>query len=198
MNKKKVTLLAVAAICLSILSGLTLAYFTAEDTAHNVITTGQVDIKIEEWQETDNGLVPYPKDKPQDAIPSDVISKVAKIKNLDADAWIRAKAKITVKDSEGKLMELPEEKLQSIIVLIGSDSKWVRKTGDSEWLYYNASVPAGQSTEPLFKSLRFDGPGMTNEFQDCTVEVTVDAQAVQTANNGSSVVEAAGWPDDTE
>lgn len=195
MNKKKVTLLAVAAICLSILSGLTLAYFTAEDTAHNVITTGQVDIKIEEWQETDNGLVPYPKDKPQEAMPSDVISKVAKIKNLDADAWIRAKAKITVKDSKGKLMEVPEEKLQSIIVLIGSDSKWVRKTGDSEWLYYNASVPAGQSTEPLFKSLRFDGPGMTNEFQDCTVEVTVDAQAVQTANNGSTVVEAAGWPE---
>jgi predicted ribosomally synthesized peptide with SipW-like signal peptide len=195
MNKQKVTLLAVAAICLSILSGLTLAYFTAEDTAHNVITTGQVAIKIEEWQETDNGLVPYPKDKPQEAMPSDVISKVAKIKNLDADVWIRAKAKITVKDSEGKLMEVPEEKLKSIIVLIGSDSKWVRKTGDSEWLYYNASVPAGQSTEPLFKSLRFDGPGMTNEFQDCTVEVTVDAQAVQTANNGSSVVEAAGWPE---
>ena len=35
---------------------------------------------------------------------------------------------------------------------------------------------------------------MTNEYQNCTVEVIVKAQGVQTANNGSSALEAAGWP----
>ena len=35
---------------------------------------------------------------------------------------------------------------------------------------------------------------MTDEYQNCTVEVVVYAQAVQVANNGDSATAAAGWP----
>ena len=35
-----------------------------------------------------------------------------------------------------------------------------------------------------------------NENQDCKIEVLVAAQAVQVAHNGSSAVDAAGWPAD--
>jgi len=45
----------------------------------------------------------------------------------------------------------------------------------------------------LFWEVVFSGVNMTNEYQNCTIEIDVDAQAVQTANNGSSVLEAAGW-----
>ena len=47
--KKKLLMLSAVAICIAILAAGTLAFFTAEDTAHNVITTGGVDIKLYEW-----------------------------------------------------------------------------------------------------------------------------------------------------
>ena len=51
-------------------------------------------------------------------------------------------------------------------------------------------------TKPLFTEVVFDGPNMTNEYQNCTVEVIVTAQAVQSANNGEAVLTADGWPEE--
>ena len=36
---------------------------------------------------------------------------------------------------------------------------------------------------------------MGNDYQESVFEVTVHAQATQVANNGSTVLEAAGWPE---
>ena len=36
--------------------------------------------------------------------------------------------------------------------------------------------------------------GLDNSFQNVRVNVNVAAQAVQTANNGTSALDAAGWP----
>lgn len=46
--KKKILLVAALTICLAIAVSGTLAYFTAEDTVHNVITSGGVNIKVVE------------------------------------------------------------------------------------------------------------------------------------------------------
>ena len=54
--KRKILLLAAVVMCVSIIASGTLAYFTSEDEVHNVITTDAVDIQIEEWQETAEGL----------------------------------------------------------------------------------------------------------------------------------------------
>lgn len=47
--KRKIFLLSVVAICIAIAAVGTLAYFNAEDTAHNVITSGSVKIRLDEW-----------------------------------------------------------------------------------------------------------------------------------------------------
>ena len=44
--KKKLLLLAAVIACIAIAVTGTLAYFSADDTAHNVITTGGVNIKV--------------------------------------------------------------------------------------------------------------------------------------------------------
>ena len=46
--------------------------------------------------------------------------------------------------------------------------------------------------------MKFD-PRMGNEYQNCTVNINIYAQAVQTANNNpeGGVTEVKGWPDDT-
>lgn len=188
--KKKILLLAAVAMCAAILASGTLAYFTSEDQVHNVITTNAVDIQIEEWQDKIGN--PYPDD-PISVMPGVTVSKIATIKNLEAEAYIRAKFEVVITRADGSVMELSPETLASIITLTNGED-WLRKDGDGEWWYYNAPVAAGDSTEPFFTEVVFDGPNMTNEYQNCTVEVIVKAQGVQTANNGSSALEAAGWP----
>lgn len=189
--KKKILLLAAVAICAAILASGTLAYFTAEDQVHNVITTNAVDIEIEEWQDEIGN--PYP-DEPINVMPGVTVSKIATIKNMEAEAYIRAKFDVVITQADGNVMELSPETLASIITLTMNGDDWLRKDGDGQWWYYADAVAPGASTEAFFTEVVFDGPNMTNEYQNCTVEVIVSTQAVQTANNGDSAIEAAGWP----
>ena len=195
--KKKILLLAVVFICAAILASGTLAYFTSEDQVHNVITTKAVDIQIEEWQETESGLVPYPKDKPIAVMPGgDPVSKIVTVKNLEAEAYIRAKFEIVITGADSVIMELSQETLSSIIALNINSDAWLRKDGDDEWWYYKTPVGVGASTEALFTEVVFNGSNMTNEYQNCTIDIGVKAQGVQTANNGGGVMDAAGWPNE--
>ncbi len=194
--KKKLLILAMLVICATSIASGTLAYFTAEETAHNVITSSGVNIKIEEWQETDEGLIPYPKEKPIQVMPNTKVSKIVTVKNEDADSFIRVGYEIILKDNEGNVMDISLETLASIVSVNLNEVEWLRKEGDDNWWYYNKNVSGGEVTAPLFTEVVFDGPNMTNEYQNCIVEVIVNAQAVQTANNGDSVMEAEGWPED--
>ena len=190
--KKKLLTLAAVAICATILASGTLAYFTSEDQVHNVITTDAVDIEIEEWQDKIGN--PYP-DGPIDVMPGVTVSKIATIKNLEASSYIRAKFEVVItRKADNSVMELSPETLASIITFTMNGDDWLQKDGDGEWWYYNAPVATGASTEAFFTEVIFDGPNMTNEYQNCTVEVIVKSQAVQTSNNGASALEAAGWP----
>ncbi|MFW5617801.1 MAG: SipW-dependent-type signal peptide-containing protein, partial [Prevotella pectinovora] len=47
--KRKLLILSALAICIAMLAAGTLAYFTSEGKAHNVITTGGVKIAVQEW-----------------------------------------------------------------------------------------------------------------------------------------------------
>lgn len=193
--KKKILLLAMLVLCVAILATGTLAYFTDEDTAHNVITSGGVDIVIEEWQEVGDELLPYP-DEPIVIMPGAVVSKIAQVRNLDAQSWIRARLEIVVYDAQGEVMALSDEALAAVISLEFNRVNWQEPYVEDGWYYYNAAVGTGESTEPIFTAVNFVGENMGNEFQNCTVNIQVIAQAVQTANNGTFALEAEGWPKD--
>ena len=65
------------------------------------------------------------------------------------------------------------------------------------YYYYALPVTPGESTELLFDTVSF-APEMGNEYQDCTANIVISAQAVQTANNGQTVLEAQGWSENEE
>ena len=69
--------------------------------------------------------------------------------------------------------------------------KWTE--GEDGYWYYNKALESGETTAPLFDTVEF-ALKMGNEYQESTCVIDVTAQAVQTANNGSSALEAAGWP----
>ena len=189
--KKRIFALAVVLICLSILASTTLAYFTDIDTARNVITSDGIDITVEEWQETPAGLIPYPS-QPIMVMPGVSVSKIVTVCNQDAQSFVRAKLELSLKDSAGKEMEITSETMEKIIHLTMNAQDWTEKDG---WWYYGSAVNTGEATKPLMTGVSFDGINMTNEYQKSTLEIHVYAQAVQVANNGTSALEAAGWPE---
>lgn len=187
--KKRIFAVAVLIICLSILASTTLAYFTDTAVARNVITSGGVDIAIEEWQETPEGLIPYPSQDIR-VMPATQVSKIVTIRNLDAQSFIRVKLELTLLDGDDQPMDIDAEEMEKIIHLIMNNQDWTEKDG---WWYYSAAVNTNEATLPLMTAVEFDGPNMTNEYQNCTVLIDVTAQAVQTANNGTSAIDALGW-----
>lgn len=180
--KKKLLILSLAAICLAITAIGTLAYFTSEGTAHNVITTGGVEIAVQEWAD-ENKQTPFEDLK--GIMPGMTVTKIAEIKNTGAsDAWVRVKVEKNIK-LQGK--GTPDT---GLVELTLNTTDWTEKDG---YYYYKEALKPGEVTAPIFTAVTFK-PDMGNEYQNATATVDVAAQAVQTANNGDTVMDAKGWP----
>lgn len=183
--KKKLVAIAVIVICLAILATGTLAYYTAEDTARNVITTGHIAIELVEKHIDDNGAeVDFPTDGIADVMPGSSVSKIVSVKNTGEEAWIRVKVEKKITAADGSDMNT------DVITFQVDETKWLLKDG---YYHYMLPVATDASTDILFDEVEFAATA-GNEYQDCKVEIFVSAQAVQTANNGTAVEEAAGWP----
>lgn len=189
--KRKILCLSVIAIMLAILAAGTIAYFTAEGRAHNVITTGSINITVVEQQKGENNTtVDYPKAPITNVVPGAEISKIVTIRNDGkSTAWIRVKVGTEIELVGG------DEANTSLVMLNFDDRNWTKKDG---YYYYNNPVDPTKSTTALFDTVKFDSQ-MGNEYQNCTVNINIYAQAVQTANNypEGGVTEVKGWPAET-
>lgn len=181
--KRKILILSVLAICIATLAAGTLAYFTSEGKAHNVITTGGVEITVQEWADEEKQT---PFEDVTGIMPGMTVTKIAEIRNTGAsDAWIRVliTKNIQLADDGTPNTDLLELNLNLTDWTLGEDG----------YLYYNKALKPGEVTEPIFTAVTFK-PDMGNEYQNATATVDVSAQAVQTANNGDTVMAAKGWP----
>ena len=180
--KRKLLILSVLAICIATLAAGTLAYFTSEGKAHNVITTGGVEISVQEWADEDKQT---PFEDLEGIMPGMTVTKIAEIKNTGAsDAWVRVKVEKNIKlQGEGT----PDT---GLVELTLNTTDWTEKDG---YYYYKEALKPGEVTAPIFTAVTFK-PDMGNEYQNATATVDVTAQAVQTANNGTSALTASGWP----
>ena len=190
--RKKVLLAAAVAICLAVGTSGTLAYFTSENTAHNVITSGGVNIEVVEKTQDKNGaLVDFPKEGMKGVMPGTDVSKIVSVKNTgESEAWIRVQVESKIKAADGADLPLTIEKVGSVMTYTVGGG-W--SLGEDGYYYYTKPVAAGETTDILFDTVTF-APQMGNEYQNCTANIEISAQAVQTANNGTTVLEAKGWP----
>ena len=186
----KKTLLAVAmvVVCLSLVAYGTMAYFTAEDTATNVITAGNTRIALQESAVSEDGGDPIPFEDTIGVMPGTEVSKIVEVKNTgDKTAYIRIKLEKELTLAEGINGEID---LDLIGLNIDTES-WTEKDG---YYYYNEPLTAGQTSRPLFTAVTYSKE-MNDLYQNGKTKITVKASAVQTDNNGDSALKAAGWPE---
>ena len=193
--KKKVLLLLVVALCMTAFTTGTLAYFTGEDTAHNVITSGGVNIAIVEKQavQGEDGMteIDFPKNGITGVMPGTTVSKIVKVQNTGAsEAWIRVKVDAGITSARTEQNPNGTALNTSVMKYDIPSNDWEYKDG---YYYYKQPVASGELTAALFNTVTFS-KDMDNTYQNCTANIEIYAQAVQKANNGESVLEAEGWP----
>ena len=180
--KRKVLILSVLAILLAILAANTLAYFTADTTAHNVITTGNVDIALNEWANEERT---ERFEKQIDVLPGTEVTKIVEVENIGAGSvWVRIWTNGVFLSEDGTPLD------PGVYTLDINTADWT-KQGD--FYYYNRALAPGETTEPLFTTVSFNA-AMDNRYQDSDLYLDVNAFAVQSANNGTGALDAAGWP----
>lgn len=188
--KKKILAGVVIAICLSFATYGTLAFFTHEDTATNVITSGNIKIELQETALTDDGtVIPFEESQQTiDVMPAESVSKIVKVQNTgDNDAYIRISVEKFIELAEGVEGEPDSE----LIALDFNTDAWTLEDG---YYYYNNPLAPGETTSALFNNVTFD-PAMDNMYQNSKATIVVNAEATQVKNNGSDVFKAAGWPE---
>lgn len=187
--KQKILECALIIGVLSILSLGTMAYFTSEDTATNVVTAGNVKISLNEKALSEDGqtLVPF-KNGQIDILPGSEVSKIVSVRNTgNQSAFIRIKLTENIILSENNIGE-PDISLLTCDINL---KDWTEKDG---WYYYNTPLPAGKETSPIITKVKF-ADCMSNLYQNSKAEIKIDAEATQTANNADSALEAVGWPE---
>lgn len=181
--KRKLLLISILVICVAIAAAGTIAYYNAEDTAHNVITTGGVKIALQEWADRERET---PFENLDGIMPGKTVTKIAEVKNTGAStAWVRVRVEKNITLAGVGTSET------GLVTLDLNTADWT--LGEDGYLYYNNPLAANEVTEPIFTSVYFD-EGMGNPYQNATITVDVFAQAVQVANNGESALTAQGWP----
>ena len=188
--KGRLLAIAAAVACCTLLAGGTLAYFSASERAHNVITSGGVDIELHEWADYES-KTPWTEDTKAEIMPGTSVEKVVEVQNTgDSEAWVRVKV--------DKSFTVGDELISADVLVCGlpseGDENWQKATVDGvDWWYYQKPLAAGEVTAPLFKDVTLQ-PETGNDYQSGTATVSVYVQAVQVANNGDTALDAAGWP----
>ena len=186
--KKKIFAIALLAILLSICAYGTVAYFTHEDTVTNVITMADVKFELLKYSQDEFG-VQKPAVQEMDVVPGKAISNIVEVKNTGSHAaWIRISVTKALELAAGQTGEVDLD----LVLLDLNTEHWIEKDG---YYYYDQMLQPGMTTEPLYTNVSFAWD-MDNRYQNSTAYVTVITHAVQAANNGATVFEAAGWPEE--
>ena len=201
MKVKKALLLLIALLLIFAAVSATLANDVVEGRTRNVITTGSVNITIEEGTDdsvpsvlkgtkTEQGTIAF-----EDVMPTKSYSKEVKISNAAEKCWLRVKVDYSMATPEAGVDYAPAAVIKPNY---DESGKWIKQ--EDGYFYYREPLEKNQSTEKLFTQVTI-APETGNEYAGKTVQMIITAEAVQCKNNmpdSSSVLDVVGWPDSGE
>ena len=187
--KRKLLLLSVMVICIAIAAVGTLAFFNADAVAHNVITTGGVNIELHEYADAEK-TQPF-KDL-SGVMPGIKVTKIAEVENTGASAaWVRVKLTPAIELADDAVLPDGFTVNTGLVKPDVNTTDWeLRSDG---YYYYHKALAAGETTTPVITSVTFKET-MGNEYQGATATVDIVAEAVQKDTNGDTIKDDIFWP----
>ncbi|MCI7261671.1 MAG: SipW-dependent-type signal peptide-containing protein [Clostridiaceae bacterium] len=193
--KKKVALTAAAVALVGTLAvGGTLAWFTDTETATNVVTMGEVDIRLSEDGGKD-GIIGNNGLEYDNVMPGDEFQKTVTIENLEQAAWVKATISVTgfenvnTQNSE-KIEFFKYNKDENGEIIIGDDGKPSVTKVDVTWVGNTANGVVGPWKMEAYDAkdyILFDyikvPESWGNEFTNASFNIAVSVEAVQFENN---------------
>ena len=179
--KTRLLLIAMAAILLTVLTQPALAFYTTIGKATNVVTSGNIRLKLHE--KTADG-----SDFPEEGvyvIPGDLESKRVSVENVcDHPFYLRVRL---VSGTTNEALT-PEDAMR----IDFNTENWTFEDG---YYYYNRVLEPSEMTEPLFTQVEIVGSRVDQTHIGSTLHLTVNAYAVQSENNPAEFPwDASGWP----
>ena len=181
MRRKKllITLIALAASLVTLLTQPSIAYYSTLSKATNIVTSGDIQCRIIEKM----GDGEFPAEGVY-VMPGSIISKKVSVANTGGHPfWLRVKLKNAVDNSTLSA---------DILELDINTSDWI--DGGDGYYYYRKTVEPGEETEKLFTQVKVAGSA-DNRYLGQKVMLTVAAYAVQSEHNDVlTPLEVVGWP----
>lgn len=186
MSKKWFLPLAVL-LCCTVLGG-SLAFKAASITAYNVITVGNVKLKLHETLLDKNGI-----EQAVDMGESINITSAAHqerrfyVENTGKNP-LYARVRFLVKGtrSDGGAFTTSD-----YLEIQAEQRNWIK---ENDWYYYSLPVEPGQRTDALETEICFLVDELTRKYPGSWFQLFVQAQAVQSQNNETDVLKIQGWP----
>ena len=179
--KCRIIVIAIISIIGAIWAPSTFSYFTTQESATNVITSGNIEMELidvlaEEVTFSEDGIL---------MLPGDSIKKTVSAKNTgEHPFFLRVKIIKSVNDENLEV--------DNCILLNINDENWTYKEG---FYYYNSALAPGETAKALFTEVYMNGKQVDNDYLGKYFTVDVCAYAVQSEYNGESVWEAKFWPE---
>lgn len=174
-KKRMITAGVLMTACLGI-SG-TYAYYQDSVSVQNHISTGDVNIGIQEYQEIDGKETEYDLVENRIVLPSEVVSKIPRITNYAETCYVRAKVTHHSKPVSDSDTEEETEYILSDENINGISGQWIRK---GEYYYYTEPLKHGASVD-FFEAVTIPAE-WTEASSGTSLGLTVTAEAIQTAN----------------
>ena len=175
MKRRTIRLLAGVVTVVSLVSAGSGAYFTNKKTVRQVITTGSIQIVLND--EADSSIP---------VMPGSVLHRPVSVSNVGENAaWIRVKVQGEWEFSDSDERDDVEPALDYDLLT------WQMYDG---WYYLNEALECGETSSELFTTLTFP-LSLDNSYEASSYHFSIQAEAVQKINNASTVLEAEGWPE---
>ena len=174
--KKRMAVLAGATV---FLAAATAAAAVSRVSTVEVLSTGKVDIRLEELVQGPEGISSWTD---QIAVmPGMEISKIPRISNGAADCYVRALVEFSGGEESGRTLDVAD--------LYGISDDWVRQ---GDYYYYKKILKSGESTD-LFQGIRIPEDWEQTPEADGDWEVRVRVDAVQAAHMEPDSYAEAPW-----
>ncbi len=168
--------------------GITVANRTQDLQTDNIVTMGNIQAAVlSETLDAEGQPIPF-NGQIVTVVPGHRTPWTLAVANKgNQPAYIRILLDKTITPAEGLNAALDSDKL----CFAFPETDWVYQDG---YYYYTKVLEPTEQTSPLFTDVWLSEDA-DDLYQGCSASAKIYVQTVQTANNGDSALEAAGWPE---